>query len=138
MMHLRMQFQLYIYTYIPTKLREQKLKISSRWITLSKKQPTITKFSLDLCIPLMYLHMQFQYLNTIHPNKSYRVETENFLKRISSVKNYLTRQFDLDVRIPLTYLQMQFQPYTYIQTKVTEQKLKILSRGITLSKIIGP
>jgi hypothetical protein len=34
----------------------------------------------------------------------------------------------------MTYLHMQFHPYTYIQTKVKEQKLKISSRGITLSK----
>jgi hypothetical protein len=35
----------------------------------------------------------------------------------------------------MTYLHMQFQPYTYIQTKVTERKLKISSRGITQSVI---
>jgi hypothetical protein len=29
---------------------------------------------------------------------------------------------------------MQFEPYTYIQTKVRERKLKFFSRGITLSK----
>jgi hypothetical protein len=29
---------------------------------------------------------------------------------------------------------MQFEPYTYIQTKVRERKLKFFFRGITLSK----
>jgi hypothetical protein len=53
------------------------------------------------------------------------------------------QKFDLDLRIPMTYLQVQFQPYTCIQTKVREQKLKISiffqsSRGITLSKINEP
>jgi hypothetical protein len=41
-------------------------------------------------------------------------------------------KFELDLRINMTYLHMQFEPYTYIQTKVTERKLKIFSRGITL------
>jgi hypothetical protein len=34
----------------------------------------------------------------------------------------------------MTNLHMQFEPYTYIQTKVRERKLKFVSRGITLSK----
>jgi hypothetical protein len=34
----------------------------------------------------------------------------------------------------MTNLHMQFEPYTYIQTKVREWKLKFCSRGITLSK----
>jgi hypothetical protein len=34
----------------------------------------------------------------------------------------------------MTNLYMQFEPYTYIQTKVRERKLKFISRGITLSK----
>jgi hypothetical protein len=29
---------------------------------------------------------------------------------------------------------MQFEPYTYIQTKVKERKLKFISRGTPLSK----
>jgi hypothetical protein len=29
------------------------------------------------------------------------------------------------MRIPMMYLHIQLQPYTYIQTKVTERKLKI-------------
>jgi hypothetical protein len=47
-------------------------------------------------------------------------------------------KFELDLCIPMTYLHMHFQPHTYISTKVREQKLKISSRGIILSKIIGP
>jgi hypothetical protein len=43
-------------------------------------------------------------------------------------------KFEVDLRIPMTNLYMQFEPYTYIQIKVGERKLKILSRGITLSK----
>ena len=34
----------------------------------------------------------------------------------------------------MTNLYMQFEPYTYIQTKVRERKLKFKSRGITPSK----
>jgi hypothetical protein len=34
----------------------------------------------------------------------------------------------------MTNLQMQFEPYTYIQTKVRERKLKFFSRGITVKK----
>jgi hypothetical protein len=56
-----------------------------------------------------------------------------------SVKNHRTiTKFEFDLRILMTYLHMQFQPYTYIQTKVRELKLKISSRYIALSKIIGP
>jgi hypothetical protein len=43
-------------------------------------------------------------------------------------------KFELDLRIPMTNLYMHFEPYTYIQTKVTEWKLKFISRGTTLSK----
>jgi hypothetical protein len=35
----------------------------------------------------------------------------------------------------MTNLHIEFEPYTYIQTKVRERKLKFFSRGITLSKI---
>jgi hypothetical protein len=43
-------------------------------------------------------------------------------------------QFKLDLCIPMMYLHMQFEPYTYIKTKVREQKLKISSIGITVKK----
>jgi hypothetical protein len=58
------------------------------------------------------------------------------LKRDISVKNYRTiAKFKFGLMCnPMTYLCMQFQPYTYIQSKVGEWKLKISSRGITLSK----
>jgi hypothetical protein len=69
------------------------------------------------------------------------METENFFlfffwfKRDNSVKNQQTiTKFKLDLRISMMNLYMQFEPYTYIQTKVRERKLKFFSRGITLSK----
>jgi hypothetical protein len=36
--------------------------------------------------------------------------------------------FKLDLCIPMTYLHMQFEPYTYMQTKVRERKLKMSPR----------
>jgi hypothetical protein len=60
------------------------------------------------------LDQQFQ------PNKSLRMETENFIFFCNSITKY-----ELDLPIPLTYLHVQFQPYTCIQTKVREWKLKI-------------
>ena len=61
-----------------------------------------------------------------------------------SVKNQRTMtKFELNLYFLVTYLHMQFQLHTYILTKVRERKLKfydffLSSRGITLSKIIGP
>jgi hypothetical protein len=56
-------------------------------------------------------------------------------KRDNSVKNQSTiTKFKLNLRIPMMNLHIQFEPYTYIQTKVREQKLKFFSIGITLSK----
>jgi hypothetical protein len=80
-------------------------------------------------------------LNLIHASK-HKLESINWkfqffskLKRGNSVKNRWTiTKFKLHLRIPMTNLHMQFEPYTYIQTKVRERKLKFISRGITLSK----
>jgi hypothetical protein len=38
----------------------------------------------------------------------------------------------------MTYMHMQFHPYPYIPSKFREWRLKISSRGITVSKVIGP
>jgi hypothetical protein len=47
-------------------------------------------------------------------------------KRDNSVKNLRTiTKFELDMLIPMTNRHMQFEPYTYIQTKDGERKLKI-------------
>jgi hypothetical protein len=78
--------------------------------------------------------------HTCIPSKVKKMETENFIlfckfKKDNPVKNQWTlTKFELDLRITITYLHMQFQSYTYIQTKVTERKLNISSRGIILSK----
>jgi hypothetical protein len=48
-----------IHTY-KQKLREWKLKISSRGITLSKNHQTMTKFELDLHNPMMYPYSKFE------------------------------------------------------------------------------
>jgi hypothetical protein len=53
-----MQFE--PYTYIQTKVRERKLKIFSRGITLSKNQRTMTKIELDLHNPMMYPNTKFE------------------------------------------------------------------------------
>jgi hypothetical protein len=58
-----------------------------------------------------------------------------WFKRNNSVKKQRTiTKFEFDLCIPMTNIHMQFEPYTYIKTKVREQKLKFISRGITLSK----
>jgi hypothetical protein len=48
------------YTYIQTKVRERKLKISSSGITLSKNHQTMAKFELDLPNPIMYPNTKFE------------------------------------------------------------------------------
>jgi hypothetical protein len=80
-------------------------------------------------------------LNLIHSSKQ-KLESINLkfqfcskFKRGNSVKNQWTiTKFKLDLHIPMTNLHMQFEPFTYIQTKVRERKLKFISKGITLSK----
>jgi hypothetical protein len=48
-------------------------------------------------------------------------------KRGNSVKNKHTiTKFEFDQRIPTTNIRMQFEPYSCIQPKVREQKLKIV------------
>jgi hypothetical protein len=83
-----------------------------------KNQHTITKFNLDLHILMMNLYMQYQPY-TCHTHNSSRAETENFYFFQSSRGITLSK-----INEPWPKLQKQFQPYTYIQTKVTEQKLK--------------
>jgi hypothetical protein len=47
------------------------------------------------------------------------------ISRGITVKNRWTIiNFEHDLSIPMTYLHMQYEPYTCIQTKVREQKLK--------------
>ena len=71
-------------------------------------------------------------LNLIHASKQ-KLESVNLkfqffskFKRGNSVKNQWTMTiFELYLCIPMTNLHMQFEPYTNIQTKVRERKLKI-------------
>ena len=59
-------------------------------------------------------------------NRNYKFLFFSKFKRGNSVKNHPTiTKFELDLHILMTNLHMQFEPYTYIQTKVKEQKLKI-------------
>jgi hypothetical protein len=58
MKNLHMQFE--SYTCIETKVREQKLKIFSTGIILSKNHQTKTKFNLDLHNPIMYPYTKFE------------------------------------------------------------------------------
>jgi hypothetical protein len=68
------------------------------------------------------------------------METEFFLifflllKRDNCQNQRTITKFELDLSISMTNLHKQFEPYTCIQTKVRERKMKIFSRGITLSK----
>jgi hypothetical protein len=122
-MYLHMQFQ--PYTYIQTKVRERKLKISSREITV-KSHCTATKFKLDLRNPMMYPYFKFG-LNVCIPeimNGNWNFLFFSKFNRDNSVKNQRTiTKFELYLRIPMTY--------TYKQ-KVRERKLKKIPRGITL------
>jgi hypothetical protein len=38
-------------------------------------------------------------------------------------------QIRIDLYIPMLNLHMQFEPYTYIQTKLRERKLKFFQEG---------
>ena len=96
-----------------------------------KNQQTITKFKLDLHILKTNLHMQFQsytYKEKLD-SRNWKFLLFSKFKRDNSVKNQRTIiKLELDLRISMSNLHMQFQPYTYIQTKVRERKLKISSR----------
>jgi hypothetical protein len=100
---------------------------------------TTTKFKLDLRNPMTYPYIKFE-LNVCNPyrdnERKLKISFLFFLfKRDNSVKNQWTiTKFELHLRIPMANLHMQFEPYTCIQTKVRERKLKLISRGITLSK----
>jgi hypothetical protein len=125
----------------PYRDYERKLEISifskfKRGNSVKNKQ-IITKFEIDLRIPTTNIRMQFEPYSCIQPKVRERklkiAKNVSKFKRNNSVKNQQTMtKFELDLRIIMTYLHMQFEPYTYIQTKVREQKLKIISRGITL------
>jgi hypothetical protein len=53
------------YAYIQTKVKEQKLKITSRGITVKNHQTT-TKFKLDLRNPMTHPYIKFE-LNVCNP-----------------------------------------------------------------------
>ena len=145
-----MQFQ--PYTYIPSKVRERKLKISyfflsSRGITV-KNHWTMTKFELDLRIPMTYSYIKFE-LNVCKccQDNEWKLKISNFFskfKRDNSVKNHRTMtKFEHDLRIPMTCPYVKFELNVCNCCWDNERKLKISdfflsSRGITLSKIIGP
>jgi hypothetical protein len=106
-----MQFQ--PYTYIQIKVREQKLKISSRGITVKNHQ-TMTKFKLDLRNPMMYPNIKFE-LNVCNPyrdnEQKLKISKNVLFKRDNSVKNQRTKaKFKFDLRIPMTN-HMQFESY---------------------------
>jgi hypothetical protein len=87
---------------------------------------------------MMYAYIKFE-LNVCNPyrdnERKLKISFFFFFKRDNSVKNQWTiTKFELDLRIPMTDLHMQFEPYTHIETKVRERKLKFFSRGIALSK----
>jgi hypothetical protein len=128
----------------PYRDNEQKLKISkknfgSRGITLSKTSGL--KPNSNLTCEFLWQTYTCN-LNLIHASKQKLRERKlkisfffSKFKRGNSVKNQWTiTKFELHLCIPMTNLHMRFEPYTYIQTKVREWKLKFISRVITLSK----
>jgi hypothetical protein len=126
----------------PYRDNERKLKISiffcSRGITLSNTSGRKPNSNVT-CAFVWQTYIC--NLNLIHASKQ-KLESVNWkfqffskFKKGNSVKNQWTiTKFELDLRIPMKNLHMQFEPYTYIQTKVRERKLKFISWGITLSK----
>jgi hypothetical protein len=110
----------------------------SRGITLSKTSRPWPNSNLTCA----FLWQTYKCnLNLIHVSKQ-KSDSGNWkflffskFKRDNSVKNQQTiTKFELDLRISITNLYMQFEPYTSIQTKIRERKLKFFWRGITLSK----
>jgi hypothetical protein len=56
-------------------------------------------------------------------------------QRDNSAKHQWTiTKFEFDLGIPMLNLHMQFEPYTYIQTKVSEQKLNFFQEGYLCQK----
>jgi hypothetical protein len=121
----------------PYKGNEQKLKIcifsKFKRDNPVKNQRTITKFELDLHIPMTNLHMQFESYTCIQTKvreRKLKISIFSKFKRDNPVKNQWTiTKLKLDLCIPMSNLHMQFEPYTYIQTKVRERKLKFFQEG---------
>jgi hypothetical protein len=112
---------------------------SPKWIIV-KNQRTITKFELDLRIPMKNLHMQFESYTSIQTKvweRKLKISIFFLISRgITLSKNQWTiTKLELDLRIPMTNLLMQFEPYTCIQTKVRERKLKIFLKRDNSVKI---
>jgi hypothetical protein len=129
-------------------LRAETKNFFKRDNSVKKSHHTKTKYELDLRNSMMYPHVKFEFNVCNHCRDNER-KLNFFLlfskfKRDNSVKNQQTiTKFELDLHIPMAKLHMQFEPYTCIQTKVTERKLKISiffqsSRGIALLKINEP
>jgi hypothetical protein len=126
----------------PYRDNERKLKFliffCSRGITLT--ETSVPKPNSNLTCAFLWRTYTCN-LNLIHESTQ-KLESVNLkfqffskFKRGNSVKNQWTiTKFELDLRISMTKLHTQFEPYTYIQTKVRERKLKFISRGITLLK----
>jgi hypothetical protein len=111
------KFELNVYnTY---RDNERKLKISNFFSKFKrdnsvKNQQTITKFKLDLRIPMTNLHMQFESYTCIQTKaweRKLKISIFSKFKRDNSVKNQWTiTKFKLDLRIPMSNLHMHFEP----------------------------
>ena len=113
---------------------ERKLKISKFFFLFKRDNSVKTsgpKPNLNLTCALLWQTYTCN-LNLIHASKQ-KLESGNWnfqffskFKRDNSVKNLQTiTKFELDLHIFMTNLHIQFEPYTCIQTKVREWKLKI-------------
>jgi hypothetical protein len=97
----------------PYRNNERKLKMSFFFLfkrdNSVKNQRTITKFELDLRIPMMNLQMQFESYTCIQTKVRERklksLKKISKFKKDNSVKNQWTiTKFELDLRIPMTNL----------------------------------
>jgi hypothetical protein len=78
-----------------------------------KNQRTISKFALDLRIPMTYLHMQFEPYTCIQAKVRER-KLNSSSRRITLSKNQWTKtKFEIDLRISMTHLHVQFEPYIF-------------------------
>jgi hypothetical protein len=87
-----------------------------------KNQWTIIKFELDLCIPMMNLHMQFEP-HTYSQTKVRERKLKKISRGITLSKNHWTMtKFELDLHNPMMYPYIKFESNVCNPSRDNERK----------------
>jgi hypothetical protein len=111
MTNLYMQFE--SYSCIQTKVKEQKLKIcifsKFKRNNSVKNQWTMTKFEVDLRIPMTNVHMQFEPYTYIQTKFRERKLNFFFSREITLKSFWTATKFNLDLSNPVMYPCIKFE-----------------------------